>query len=529
MNDRLRRWLAVGVGLIVFSVTLWARIPVGAGVYYDDGVYLALARSLSEGTGYIYANLPGSVPGVKYPPGYPAVLSAVGALSGSYPGNLAFLKGLNALFMGLAASLTFLLFARGAAARLWTTAAVGVFTFISVPTLSFSTALVSEPMFLALAAGALLAAERLEPGRVGDGQVGAWRLAGLGGLAAAVFLTRAIGLSLIAGLAVAVWLARPGLRRLAAFAAAAGLPALTWFAVASSRAGAIPEVARGQYGSYSMWFGDGLSVDAAGRLVGIVAAKVAPAIETLQFLWIPRAPIAASIFVILLLVIAAFAGAVSLWKRNPALPVFLAAYLAIVAIWPYDPYRFFYTVMPFITLLAVHGIAEGVPRIREDFPSWGLPFATVAMAILVVNTVQYQARGLVRRAWSSTQTIPAAAYEPLHDWMSDNAGPDAVIASGLDPFTYWETGRKSVPSWDFRSEDFGAYDRTPAVLADEFQRVVDTFGPAYVAVVLGENKQAAVVEAYAGLHPERIEEVFRSEGQPHVGVVYRIVSPPTPR
>jgi len=172
---------------------------------------------------------------------------------------------------------------------------------------------------------------------------------------------------------------------------------------------------------------------------------------------------------------------------------------------------------------------EGVPKIRKDAPAWGLPIASLALAILVVNTVQYQARGLVRRAWTSTQTIPAIAYEPLHTWISANSSPDDVIASGLDPFTYWETGRKAVPSWDFRSVDFGAYDQTPEVLAEEFQRVVDTFDPAYVAVVLGDNKQAAVVEAYADLHPERIEEAYRSEGRPHIGVVYRVVSPPSPR
>lgn len=523
MNGRLRVWLAAGVGVVVFGVTVWARIAVGAGVYYDDGVYLALARSLSEGTGYLYANLPGAVPGVKYPPAYPASLALAETVLGSYPGNLGALKGLNALFMGIAASLAFLLFARGGSFRLWTTAAVTVFSFISVPTLSFSTALVSEPLFLALAGAALLWVQRVKP------EAPAWWLVGLGALTAAAFLTRAIGLSLIVGVAVAVWLARPGIRKAAVFAVAAGLPTLGWLSFAAARADRVPEVARGQYGSYSMWFGDGLSTDAAGRLGGIVGAKLAPALETLQFLWIPRAPFAASTFVILLLIVAVLAGGISMWKRNPALPIFLATYLAIVSIWPYDPYRFFYTVMPFITLLAVQGIADGIPRMREDFPGWGLPIAGVATAILVVNTVQYQARGLARRAWSSTQTIPAEAYRPLHEWISANADADDVIASGLDPFTYWETGRKAVPSWDFRSEDFGAYDRAPTVLAEEFQRVLDTFGPAYVAVVLGENKQAAVVEAYADLRPEHIEEVFRSEGLPHVGVVYRLVSPPTPR
>ena len=425
--------------------------------------------------------------------------------------------------MGLAAGGMLLLFARGGRVRMWTVFAVVIFSFISVPTLSFSTALVSEPMFLAVTCGAFLVAERI------DRDVTVRGLLGLGLLAAVAYLTRAIGLALVLALAFAAWRARPSRRGLVGFAVAAIAPIIGWSAWAASRAAAVPEVAVGQYGSYSAWFGAGLSTDLAGRLLGIVGAKVAPALETLQFLWIPRAPFAASLFVILVLLAAVAMGVASMWRRNPAVAVFLVVYLGIVAVWPYDPYRFFYTVMPFLTLLAVEGVFEGVPRVRDDIPGWGQPVAAVALAILAINTVQYQARGLARRAWSSTQTIPAAAYSPLHTWISANAGPADIVASGLDPYTYWETGRKAVPSWDFRSEDFGAYDRTPAVLAEEFQRVIDTFSPDWVAVVLGNNKQAEVVQAYADLHPERIEEAYRSEGRPHVGVVYRILSSPSPR
>ena len=57
-DGAFRRALAVVAAVVVFVVTLWALIPVGAGVYYDDGVYLALARSIADGTGYVYVNLP---------------------------------------------------------------------------------------------------------------------------------------------------------------------------------------------------------------------------------------------------------------------------------------------------------------------------------------------------------------------------------------------------------------------------------------------------------------------------------------
>ena len=116
--------LAAIVAVVVLLVTVRSQEPVGAGVYYDDGAYLALARSLAGGDGYVYSNLPDAVPGVKYPPAYPLVLAVTWKVFGAYPENLTFLKALNALFWSLAALGTFLLFAHGGSWRRTATAAV---------------------------------------------------------------------------------------------------------------------------------------------------------------------------------------------------------------------------------------------------------------------------------------------------------------------------------------------------------------------------------------------------------------------
>jgi hypothetical protein len=76
---------AAVVVLTVLAVTIRSQEPIGAGIYYDDGAYLALGRSLAGGDGYAYSNLPGNVPGVKYPPAYPAVLAVAWKAFGHYP------------------------------------------------------------------------------------------------------------------------------------------------------------------------------------------------------------------------------------------------------------------------------------------------------------------------------------------------------------------------------------------------------------------------------------------------------------
>ena len=45
--------LAATVAVVVLLVTIRSQEPVGAGIYYDDGAYLALARSLADGNGYL--------------------------------------------------------------------------------------------------------------------------------------------------------------------------------------------------------------------------------------------------------------------------------------------------------------------------------------------------------------------------------------------------------------------------------------------------------------------------------------------
>jgi hypothetical protein len=163
-----------------------------------------------------------------------------------------------------------------------------------------------------------------------------------------------------------------------------------------------------------------------------------------------------------------------------------------------------------------------------------MPVGALAGLVLMLNTLSYQLQGLVNKAWASPQTVPAAAYDPLAAWIRANTPADAVIASGLDPYLYWETGRKAVPSWDFAASDYGAYDRRSDRLAAGLDRIRDSFGPSYLAVIEGDYKAAHALEAYLELHPERLEKVYETEGLPNTGVIYRLrpresgdVSPPT--
>jgi hypothetical protein len=522
--------VAAAVVIVVLLVTVRSQEPVGAGIYYDDGAYLALARSLAEGGGYAYSNLPGSVPGVKYPPAYPAVLAVTWKLFGLYPENLTALKALNALFWSLAAGGTFLLFALGGRARVIATGLVATYAFLTVPSMSVATVLLSEPLFLLACVVALLLAAA-DPSRAGPpsdpGLGGRWVFGGELGWAAAVglagavaFLTRSIGLTLIIALLVPPLLHRRW-QSAGFMAAMAGVPAIAWLAWARSRAADVPEPIAGQYGSYGNWLTQGLEGGALARSGEVLGANWGPFIETLQFVWVPRAEGLALGIVLLVAGAAALYGAYRVWERNPALVLFPVVYLGLVFIWPYEPYRFYYAIVPVLTLLALEGLWEAAPKIRGDLPRWGIPVAAIIGAVFVVNALVYHGRGHAARSWASPQTIPARAYAPLNEWIRTSTAPDAVIASALDPYVHWETGRTAVPSWRFLADDYGRYDRTPEVLATGLDSVIARYGTRYVALILGENKAARTLEAFVELHPERALKVLETEG-PAVGVIYAL-------
>jgi hypothetical protein len=521
------------VAVTVLAVTLQSQEPVGAGIYYDDGAYLALARSLASGEGYTYSNLPGSVPGVKYPPAYPAVLAATWTAFSQYPENLRVLKALNALFWGLAAGGTFLLFARGRWPRVVAVGAVTLYAFLAIPSMSVSTVLLSEPLFLLACVGALLlagtdpAGEKPDPNTgTGDspwpgGELGWAAATGLAG--ATAFLTRSIGLTLIFALVLSLLVRRRW--QTAGFQAAmAGVPVIAWLAWARSHAADVPKPIAGQYGSYGDWLGQGFEGGALTRSGEVIGANWGPFVETLQLAWVPRAQGLALGVVLLVTGAAALYGALHIWKRNPALVLFSVIYLCLVFIWPYEPYRFYYAIVPVLTLQVLEGLWEAAPRIRADLPRWGLPMAAIVGAVFVVNVLVYHGRGHAARSWALPQTVPAQAYAPLNEWIRSNTAPDDIIASALDPYVHWETGRLAVPSWDFLADDYGRYDRTPEVLAAGLDSVIARYGARYVALILGENKAARTLEAFVELHPERALKVLQTEG-PAVGVIYALAPP----
>ena len=102
-TPRLGAAIPLLVAVCTAAVAIWAIEPRPVGVFQDDGLYAILAKSIANGEGLRFLNLPDSPAATHYPPGYPFFLSLLWRLSPSFPDNIVLFKFANAVWLALAA------------------------------------------------------------------------------------------------------------------------------------------------------------------------------------------------------------------------------------------------------------------------------------------------------------------------------------------------------------------------------------------------------------------------------------------
>jgi hypothetical protein len=212
--------LCAAAVVLVLSATRF-----GAGIGGDGVAYVAGARNILHGLGFSWVGPQGDIrPTTIFGPLFPALLSALG-LAGVDP--LVGARWLNAGFFGINLALCLCLLCRATGER-WVALLGSVLVAFSPVILSAHAGVISEPTFLALLLGGMIALARyLETGRR------RW-LAASAILAGLSYLARYVGLTAIASGAVILLLAgaRSPRRRLAdafIYAFVASIFVVPWF------------------------------------------------------------------------------------------------------------------------------------------------------------------------------------------------------------------------------------------------------------------------------------------------------------
>ncbi len=428
-------WLA---GLVTLAVGLLAITSDPIGVFFDDGVYAITAQALAEGAGYRFAHLPEAPPAIHYPPLWPALLAMVWTVAPSFPANVAVLKLLNPLLLASAAvSGTFLgvrsLGLRPAVAAVAVTAGLTV-----VPLLALSNVLLSEACFLAVLFPALLLVDRALHGR-------GWRWALLAGLACgALALVRTIGGLTIPAAALALLLRRDG-KGVAGVLAGAVLVLAPWQVWVWQASSGFPPELLGSYGPYLSWVAQGYRDGGVEFLSAVVAKNVGDLWRTTGIMFSPLIRGAGRQVVVVLVLAALVTGGVASARR--ALPVggFIAGYLAVVLVWPYQADRFAWGIWPLLLLVMAAGVVAWW-RLAASHPVAVRGAVVVAAAVLLLGHQFYSVRAFSRGWYGSASGGMARGLIPLVRYVESETSPATRVASDAHVIIGLYTGRRVVPT-----------------------------------------------------------------------------------
>jgi hypothetical protein len=511
---RFARAAAPLAALVILAIGLAIIDTLPVGVALDDAMYVILGKSLATGQGYRWLNLPGAPPATHFPPGYPALLAVLWRAFPNFPGNVLVFKAANAVLLAIAGAATVVFARRRFDFSPLAALALSLAGCAVIPVLFLSTAVLSEPVFLAILIPILLFAER-----VVEGERRATDLIAIGVLAGLATLVRTHGIALVGGLALALVVRPPASAprddRFASFVprlkdagvvlACAAFVMLPWQLWVRANQGFVPEPMRGLYESYSSWMtralqGEGVSVlwrtsvRTSNEIAGMFAVLATP----LAFAW-------ARLLTLLALAALLVAGVRRSWRTAPTTTLFLVVYSAIVVVWPYAPTRFVWGIWPLFVLVFVLGAVEvksWVPR----RPGAEVPRALLLACSLFVAAgyARYNIRGYRNHWWSTASRTQAANLRPVIVWARSRSRPQDVIASTVEPAIYLYSGRLAVPATGFNARDY----LRPATVHETEHALRQILGAYHVDAVaigaVGDSLRAAVASMASGASPELV-------------------------
>lgn len=438
---------AIALAVAATAAVVLAIMPYPAGVFQDDGAYVVLAKSLAQGSGYRFINLPNAPAATHFPPIYPLWLAFLWKLGPAFPGNIQFFKMVNALLLGAAAAAAFAFARRKLVMGTWSAAAATAAATICAPLVFLSSMVLSEPAFLATLFPVLLLSERA----VHDGGARTAVAAGIaGGL---LGLLRTLGVFALPATALLL-IARRRWRD-AGIVLLGGLLILApWQLWTLAHGTDLPAVLNGKYGSYFGWYVKGVQdggvsfVAAVARINTLFSANFLAA--TFGFAgsgWAIRTVMAVVALVLLAL------GAREMWRRAPVTTLFLGLYLGVVLVWPFPPDRFYWAVWPFVVFAFALGVRRAlgaVPQPRRWYRGLGYA-ATAALAVMYARTYVF---GTPRLWIADVQTNVADRSRAIVEWVNANAEPNDIIATEDDILVYLYTGHVTVPAGTFIPREY---------------------------------------------------------------------------
>lgn len=487
------------LALGVFVVVLWAQ-PMGVmvGAFYDDGAYLLLAEALAAGEGYRNVHLPGAPPAVHHPFLYPLVLSVLWRLWPAFPDNVTLFQLFDAAALG-GAALVIAAHARRVNAPPIAQYVALPLGFIAFPLLNLVGMRLPEPLFLLLWAGAVEMADRDEAGY--PSAVAAGALAGL------ATLTRTVGITILAGITLALAI-RKSPRQAIAAAVTGTLVIAPWFSWTAIQGSLIDVRIRPDYGTHLH------AVEQLG-LGGLVPTSYLGSLAPFTTLLLPDLP--TTLWHPTAIAVAALTlwGGVAVARRLPALAATLGTYLILASVWFQYQNRFVWIVLPWLLLLFLRGATAAW---RRGWAPRGI--AVMLMAVCLLGYGRREAVSLARREFDAPSRRISAPFTVLAPAIRAETPLDAVVATDREALVWLYTGRRAVPSY-LSSWSTGG-NRIPLSEEQTLAYLCDA-GATHVAVDGPGSPTTPLVEALTARGDSTLQPLFQFSAGP---ALFRFQCPP---
>jgi len=415
------------------------------GIYHDDGIYLVTAKALAEGKGYRIVSLPEELPQTKYPVLFPAVMSVAWKLSPGFPENALYLKAIPFLSAMLWMWMTYRLIKEETGApgiALW----IVLLTAASSWVVFFSTTCMSETFFAFLVAWALIRLKRLE-GQRGEGEIG-WPLLLSTILVAATYLTRTVGVSLVAAGAISMFRKRkyiPGVMFLFGCAVLIA-PWLGWQTVYADSIRAIDSYyTSSNYKSWNILWNFTVEQKFHVVLINIYRIIFSP----IALLNLKQNAI--GYYISIVMVLLTCSGFIRDMRKDiGSIHLFMLFYFGIITFWVWPPGRFLLPIIPYLFLFLYKELVRICDRIFKhgNIPSYISLVLAVFLGVQMMDGLLSSTRETMKRQ-AQALSLPSEQddWRPvreLMDWVRQNTPEDSILLGNLDPTYHLYTGRKAV-------------------------------------------------------------------------------------
>ena len=419
------------------------------GVLSDDGVYAVLGKALAEGLGYHSIHLVGSPVQVKYPPGFPFILSLLWRIGGSVEAVQQIVYWLHPLVIGVVAGMLWWVGRARLAAPPSLLAFLVVLPLLLEASIEYYTLVLSEPWFMLGWVGVLVlwvcAAER-PPGRAR-----LLLLAAAGALVAVTILVRTQAIALIPAIAVALLVRRYSLTERLAVIVTALLPLGAWHLYHSALIARGPVSRLPDEGPYIAW------VQGAGASVGALLAGVGSnvVLYLTQFGAYLSGISAVGRVEAALILAGGLVGAGLAARRQPVLALSALGGFALVLLWPFAQDRLLLPLLPFLGLATCAALSPVYQRASTPAGRGTslLAVALIGMAAFrqpevrkegVAATVEKRDPAFFTPGWPlllNARYIAAASH-----WVRANTPPTARVMIDKHAGIYLYSGRVTVPA-----------------------------------------------------------------------------------